>query len=959
MPDITVDAIPMVRKRDGRVVPFNLEHITSAIAAAFAAELKASSELPLEDTISPLIVGVGRAVQDNLLHNVQRTDPTDVEDIQDMVETELMRHGHYNVARRYIVYRQERARIRALRGEAELQRSPGGAIQVRAADGSPRRIDVHALKRLLYWACRGLPACNPDDLINNTLSSLYDGIPESEVIRAATLAARARLERDPAYDLVATRLLLETIYREVFDRSGHTNGVGPMQFEDAAVCRGFSTFIEQGIQAGLLAGEMAEFDHEELAAALKPDRDQTFTYLGLQTLYDRYLLCTDRGCIELPQYMWMRVAMGLALHEGIDRNRRAVEFYEVLSSFRFVSATPTLFNSGTRNPQLSSCYLSTVRDDLAHIFKVIGDNAALSKWAGGLGNDWTPIRAVNARIHGTHGQSQGVIPFLKMVNDTAVAVNQGGKRKGAVCAYMEMWHLEIEDFMQLRKNTGDERRRTHDMHTAAWIPDLFMRRVAVGADWTLFSPDEVSDLHDLYGAEFEKRYLEYERYAASGSLRQFKTLPAMQLWRQLLTMLFETGHPWITFKDPSNIRSPQAHTGVVHCSNLCTEILLNTSPDETAVCNLGSINLARHVNADGVDKSLLEKTITTALRMLDNVIDINFYPTPEARQANLRHRPVGLGIMGYQDALFKLKISYASEEAITFADQSMEVISYYAILASADLARQRGTYSSYKGSKWDQGLVPIDTLELLQHSRGEDMDVNRSAILDWDVVRARVKTYGMRNSNVLAIAPTATISNIAGCTQSIEPLYQNLFAKSNLSGDFTMANAYLVADLKALGLWDQSMVDDIKYYDGSIQHIERIPEAIRLLYRTAFEIEPRWIIEAASRRQKWIDMGQSLNLYISRPSGQALNDMYFLAWRKGLKTTYYLRGQAATQIEKSTMQTDSRGIQPRWMKNVSASARVLPVAVSESIQTGASDLDQTPAEVPACLLENPGCEACQ
>ncbi len=951
-----VDTVMTIRKRDGRVVALDSQRIFRAIAAAFAAELAVKPEFPEDDPVYALVSNVCRCVLDRLRAASQHVQAVDVEDIQDIVETELMRQGHYSVARRYIVYRQERARIRAVRGEAELHRRPGSALQIRSADGTPRRLDTHALKRLIYQACHDLPQCNPDDLLDDTFASLYDGIAEAQIIGAAVLTARARLERDPAYDQVATRLLLESLYREALNDGDSSPALGALSVDPEAIRAGFAPYIQYTMNQKLLADALAAFDLEVLTAALKPERDQTFTYLGLQTLFDRYLLQVQQRRIELPQYLWMRVAMGLAINEGNEKNQRAIEFYDVLSRFHFVSATPTLFNSGTTHPQLSSCYLSTVRDDLAHIFKVIGDNAALSKWAGGLGNDWTNIRATNARIHGTNGQSQGVIPFLKIVNDTAVAVNQGGKRKGAVCAYMEIWHLEIEDFMQLRKNTGDERRRTHDMHTAAWIPDLFMKRVIAGGDWTLFSPDEVSELHDLYGTAFEARYAHYEHLAAAGKLGQFKTVPAVQLWRQLLTNLFETGHPWITFKDPSNIRSPQDHVGVVHCSNLCTEILLNTSPEETAVCNLGSINLARHVGTHGLDMPQLQRTINTAVRMLDNVIDINFYPTPESQNANMRHRPIGLGMMGFQDALFAQRMPYDSEQAMIFADQSMEAISYYAILASTQLAQQRGKYSSYSGSKWDRGLLPIDTLDLLAQSRGGNMEVDRSTTMDWQIVRKAVQEYGMRNSNVLAIAPTATISNIAGCTQSIEPVYRNLFAKSNLSGDFTISNAGLVADLKDLGLWDQQMIDDIKYYDGSIQHIDRIPKVIRDLYRTAFEIDSVWIIEAASRRQKWLDMGQSLNLYIDRPSGQALHDMYVLAWLKGLKTTYYLRGQAATQIEKSTMDANRHGIQPRWMKNTSASARVPhnPAPEADRLPPGTNT-----TEIPACLLENPDCEACQ
>ncbi|MDP9351870.1 MAG: ribonucleoside-diphosphate reductase subunit alpha, partial [Chloroflexota bacterium] len=705
----------------------------------------------------------------------------------------------------------------------------------------------------------------------------------------------------------------------------------------------FTAYLREAVRAGRLDPELLELDLGRLSAALEPERDGAFTYIGLQTVYDRYLIDIEGRRVELPQYFWMRVAMGIALREE-EPEARAMEFYETLSSFRFVSATPTLFNSGTLHPQLSSCYLTTVGDDLSAIFKAIGDNAMLSKWAGGLGNDWTPVRATGSYIQGTHGHGQGVIPFLKIVSDTAVAVNQGGKRKGAVCSYLETWHLDIEDFLELRKNTGDERRRTHDMHTANWIPDLFMKRVRDGAHWTLFSPNETPDLHDLYGRAFEERYEEYERLALEGHLRQHKRVDALGLWRKMLSMLFETGHPWMTWKDPSNLRSPQDHAGVVHNSNLCTEILLNTSAEETAVCNLGSVNLAAHTGVHGLDGEMLATTVRTGVRMLDNVININYYPTPEAHTANLRHRPVGLGVMGFQDTLHKLRLSYASAEAVELADRSMELVSYHAILASAELAEERGCYPSYEGSKWSRGVLPIDTLDLVEIERGGELDVDRTISLDWTPVREAVARTGMRNSNVLAIAPTATISNISGVSQSIEPNYRNLFAKSNLSGDFTVINPYLVADLKVLGLWDADMLDALKYYDGSVQEIEAIPEELKLLYRTAAEIEPEWLIEAASRRQKWIDMGQSLNLYISEPDGRKLHEMYFLAWRKGLKTTYYLRSVGATQVEKSSTDVNRRGLQPRWMKNRSASSRI-EVAREASPK--------------ACSITDPGCEACQ
>ncbi len=938
-----------VRKRDGRVVEFDAQRIVQAIRAAFNSELGQQDGQAPSAEMEKLV----RESADRVLDAVRKAgasgEALHVEHIQDIVEISLMQAGCYNVARRYILYRQERARVRTLTGDGTHARGPGQGIAVLDAGGNRRPLDIHALKRTIYSACAGLKHCSPEELIADTVASLFDGATESQVTLAAILSARTRIESEPEYGRVATRLLLKTLYREVFGIPEDT-GVEATMIE-----RGLAPYVHAGIDAGLLDPRLAEFDLELLARAIRSDRDETFTYLGLQTLADRYLIRHDQQLLELPQYLWMRVAMGLALHEGAGRNERAMEFYEVLSTYRFVSATPTLFNSGTVHPQLSSCYLSTVRDDLGHIFKVIGDNAALSKWAGGLGNDWTNIRAANAFIRGTNGRSQGVIPFLKIVNDTALAVNQGGKRKGAVCAYLEIWHLEIEDFIELRKNTGDERRRTHDMHTAAWIPDLFMKRVENNGDWTLLSPDEAPDLHGLYGPEFEARYAHYENLAARGLLRQHKTVPAVKLWRHLLSHLFETGHPWITFKDPSNIRSAQDHVGRVHGSNLCTEILLNTSPEETAVCNLGSINLAEHLGRDGLDLHQLESTVRTAMRMLDNVIDINFYPTPEARRSNLQHRPVGLGIMGFQDMLFKLRISYADPQAVDLADRSMEAISFFAILASTELAKERGVYTSYRGSKWDRGLLPIDTIELLAAARGGDLDMDRSTTMPWEQVREAVRQNGMRNCQILAIAPTATISNIAGCTQSIEPQYRNLFTKSNLSGEFTIVNEYLIDDLKALDLWDTGMLDEIKYHDGSIVAIDRIPADIRSLYRTAFEIEPRWIMEAASRRQKWIDMGQSLNLYIDRPSGAALHDMYVLAWRKGLKTTYYLRGQAATQIEKSSLDINRHGIQPRWMKSRSASAEVAigrSAALSEPVLA-------TATATPACRVDNPDCEACQ
>ncbi|HEY8966952.1 MAG TPA: ribonucleoside-diphosphate reductase subunit alpha, partial [Candidatus Methylacidiphilales bacterium] len=909
-----------IRKRNGRVESFNEERIFLAVEAAFKAERGVAKEETLPEADHLAVRAVTDRVVEQALSLAVQGEQMEIERIQDLVELQLMKGGHLGIARRYIIYREERRMARALRGDKDLSGHPLASINVTRRDGSQEALDTQRVRRELMQACRGLEdRCSWKEMADESLVTLYDGVHTTEVEQSMIMTAKARIEREPAYTYVAARLLLSRIYREVLPREAMREiGVDLPALHAAH----FADYVKLGVEVGRLHAELLDFDLPRLAAALKIERDEKFTYMGIQTVYDRYLLHNHGQRIETPQYFWMRVAMGLASREGAQKNDRAIEFYEVLSSFLLTSSTPTLFNSGTLHPQLSSCYLSTVMDDLDHIFKVVSDDAKLSKWAGGLGNDWTNIRATGSLIKGTNGTSQGVIPFLKVANDTAVAVNQGGKRKGAMCAYLETWHLDVEDFLELRKNTGDERRRTHDMNTANWIPDLFMKRVAAQGTWTLFSPSDVKDLHDLVGSAFEKRYEEYEAMADRGQIKLFKRIDATQLWRKMLTMLFETGHPWITFKDPSNVRSPQDHAGVVHSSNLCTEILLNTSESETAVCNLASVNMPNHIVDGRLDEELLAKTIRTGMRMLDNVIDINYYPTPEAKNSNLKHRPVGLGLMGFQDALYKLRISYASQAAVEFADRSMEAISYYALLASSELAAERGTYESYKGSKWDRGLLPIDTIDLLERERGGEVDVDRSVSMDWSVVRESIRKHGMRNSNTMAIAPTATISNITGVSQSIEPTYKNLYAKSNLSGEFTTVNTYLIEDLRALGLWDSEMLDDLKYFDGSLLEIDRVPDNVKEVYRTSFEIDPVWIVEAASRRQKWIDMGQSLNLYIAAPSGKKLNDMYFLSWRKGLKTTYYLRSVAATSVEKSTLDVNRRGLQPRWMKNKSASSNI-------------------------------------
>lgn len=902
---MTISLDLKVQKRDGTEVCYDAARIRNAISAAFCEDLGIPKGSVLPEEYEKIVSQITQNIEAKILE-IPSQLPVGVERIQDMVELHLMREGYYSVARRYIVYRENSNKARLI----NLKGGESG-IFVALPENKKQIFDRQKLKKSLSRVCELFPDCSVDELLEDSCSQIFNGITPKQISMATVLAARSRIEQEPQYDKVASRLLLEIIYSEVF---------GAVLAENQ-IRSNFESAIAKGVRAGRIDPALQQFDFSKLSRALEPKRDYLFPFLGLQTLYDRYLLHVNEKRFEIPQYFWMRVAMGLSLNE-VNKEERAIEFYHMLSTFRFISGTPTLFNSGTLHPQLSSCYLSTIKDDLKSIFKAFSDNAMLSKWAGGLGNDWTPIRAINSHIKGTNGKSQGLIPFLKIVNDIAIAVNQGGKRKGAVCVYLEVWHLEMEEFLELRKNTGDDRRRTHDMNTANWIPDLFMKRVEENKEWTLFCPSEVPDLHDLYGQAFERRYQEYENLAEQGQIKNFKKLRAADLWKKMLSRLFETGHPWITWKDPSNIRSPQSHAGVVHSSNLCTEILLNTSSSEVAVCNLGSINLKEHITNGKLDLEKLKETISVAVRMLDNVIDINFYPIDEAKNANTKHRPIGLGLMGFQDALHEIGISYASEEAVRFADESMEAISYYAILASSRLAEERLPYSSYKGSKWDQGLLPIDTLDLLERERGQKIDVDRSSTLPWNVVRDSIKKFGMRNSNVLAIAPTATISQIVGVSQSIEPYYSNLFVKSNLSGDFVSVNHKLVEELKECGLWNQEMRNLLKHHDGSLQDIDGIPEAIKQRFKTAFEIEPDWIIHCAARRQKWIDMGQSLNLYISEPSGVLLDRMYRAAWHMGLKTTYYLRNRAATQVEKSTLDVNKYGIQPKWMKNQSASSDI-------------------------------------
>jgi len=939
-PAMTTYHAYQIIRRNGAVVSFEPSKIAVALMKAFLAVhgTSGAASASVRETVEQLTQNVVRA----LLRSRPSGGTFHIEDVQDQVELGLMRSGHHEVARAYVLYRERRAQERAAQGEATRAAEP----QLMVVDGGERRpLDLASLKALIASACENLGAdVKPEPVLAETQRNLYDGVAIDEVYKAAILAARTLIEKDPGYSRATARLLLHTIRREII---GGEVTQAEMQAKYADY---FPGYIKKGIQAELLDEKLAQYDLAKLGAALKADRDLQFDYLGLQTLYDRYFLHIEDTRIEMPQAFFMRVAMGLALNE-IDRETRAIEFYEVLSSFDFMSSTPTLFNSGTRRSQLSSCYLTTVSDDLDGIYEALKENALLSKFAGGLGNDWTPVRALGSHIKGTNGKSQGVVPFLKVVNDTAVAVNQGGKRKGAVCAYLESWHLDIEEFLDLRKNTGDDRRRTHDMNTANWIPDLFMKRVIEGGDWTLFSPSTCPDLHDKFGTAFEQAYTAYERKVDSGEIKLFKSMPAKDLWRKMLSMLFETGHPWITFKDACNVRSPQQHVGVVHSSNLCTEITLNTNDSEIAVCNLGSVNLAQHLKDGAIDQVKLKKTVRTAMRMLDNVIDINYYAVKKARDSNLRHRPVGLGIMGFQDALYQLRTPYASQAAVEFADRSMEAVCYHAYWASTELAEERGRYSSYKGSLWDRGILPIDSLDLLAEARGGYVDVDRSTSMDWDALRSRIATHGMRNSNCVAIAPTATISNIIGVDASIEPCFGNLSVKSNLSGEFTVINESLVRDLKSLGLWDDVMVMDLKHFDGSLRRIDRVPEDIKALYATAFEVDTVWLIEAGARRQKWIDQAQSLNIYMAGASGKKLDETYKLAWQRGLKTTYYLRTISATQAEKSTVTRSGQ------LNAVSSGAA--PVAAAPAAPVAAVEPELPATDMKFCSIDNPDCEACQ
>ncbi|MBB2932627.1 ribonucleoside-diphosphate reductase subunit alpha [Paraburkholderia silvatlantica] len=958
-----------VIRRNGSVVSFEPSKVAIAMTKAFLAVNggQGAASARIRELVEQLTQNVVRA----LVRSRPNGGTFHIEDIQDQVELALMRGGEHNVARAYVLYREKRNQERAHAVETAAPAAPG--INV-TDNGVTRPLDMRALRALIDSSCDGLgDAVNAEPIVAETVKNLYDGVPMSQVYDSAILAARTMIEKDPAYSQVTSRILLHTIRREILEEEV-TQAEMAVRYADY-----FPQFIKRGVEAGLLDDKLQQFDLKRLGNALDANRDLQFGYLGLQTLYDRYFLHVHGTRIEMPQAFFMRVAMGLSLNE-IDREARAIEFYNVLSSFDFMSSTPTLFNSGTHRSQLSSCYLTTVADDLDGIYEALKDNALLSKFAGGLGNDWTRVRALGSHIKGTNGKSQGVVPFLKVVNDTAVAVNQGGKRKGAVCAYLESWHLDIEEFLELRKNTGDDRRRTHDMNTANWIPDLFMKRVMEGGDWTLFSPSTCPDLHDKFGAEFEQAYTAYEEKVARGEIKLFKKLPAAQLWRKMLGMLFETGHPWITFKDPCNIRSPQQHVGVVHSSNLCTEITLNTSDSEIAVCNLGSVNLVAHMveQADGtyaLDHDKLKRTISVAMRMLDNVIDINYYAVSKARNSNLKHRPVGMGIMGFQDCLHVLRTPFASQEAVEFADRSMEAVCYYAYWASTELAAERGRYSTYRGSLWDRGILPQDTLKLLAEARGGYVEVDSSESMDWTALRERIATHGMRNSNCIAIAPTATISNIIGVSPCIEPTFQNLYVKSNLSGEFTVVNDYLVRDLKARGLWDEVMVADLKYFDGMLSRIDRVPADLRAVYATAFEVDPTWLVEAASRRQKWIDQAQSLNIFMAGASGKKLDEIYKLAWVRGLKTTYYLRTMAATHVEKSTVAHGALNAVPTGGEGGGNAGGAFGGATGGAFggAAGSTTMQAAPqaaveaapeAEGPVCMMRpgDPGfeeCEACQ
>ncbi len=942
-----------ITKRNGEVVDFDVEKIKVAITKAVRAAKKEVNPQGLD----LIVKNIAEEIQARFVDFYPN-----VENVQDIVEKHLIDNDLYEIAKGYILYRAERRAEREKQQEITIEKAKLGKLRVKKRDGRTILFDINKINQMIRDAVRGFEQeVSVEEISKEVVKNIYDGVTVDEIEKALILASISFIERDPAYNFVSSKLFLYKLYREVVGEPYNNSNMENLYRSS------FTYSVQKGVEEGIFDRRLLEFDLERLSRELIIERDDMIQYMGLEILYDRYFGRIGKRRIEMPQAFWMRVAMGLALLEGDQKNERAIEFYNLLSSLKFVSSSPTLFNSGSTHPQLSSCYLTTVMDDLHHIFKSYGDNAQLSKWSGGVANDWTNIRGVGSEIKSNRIESQGVIPFLKIANDAALAINRSGRKRGAVVAYLETWHFEIEDFLDLRRNTGDERRRTHDMNTANWIPDLFMKRVINNEGWTLFSPSDVSDLHDLYGKKFEKRYEEYEAMAERGEIVHKKT-EAVKLWRKMLSMLFETGHPWITFKDPCNIRSPQDHVGVVHSSNLCTEITLNTSEDEIAVCNLGSINIGRHIVDGKLDKDMVENTVRTAIRMLDNVIDINFYPTKEAKNSNLKHRPIGFGMMGFQDALYNLDINFDSDEAVEFADRSMEIISYYAILASSELAKEKEPYSSYNGSKWDRGIFPVDTLNLLEEERGMKVDVDRTEHLDWTAVRQHVKEHGMRNSNVMAIAPTATIGNISGAYPCIEPIYKNIYVKANVTGEFTVVNHYLVQDLKKLNLWNDEMLDQLKYADGDLSKIGSVPDKLKEKYKEAFEVDVRRMIDITAARGKWIDQSQSFNLFVRGVSGKKLDDAYTYAWSKGLKTTYYLRSMAATQIEKSTLDAQKFGFtQKRDVKEISATPKaVLEKPVDESgkislvVEKPVAAVAEAPKAPPKlCLIEDPDCESCQ
>lgn len=918
------------KKRNGTIVDFNKEKIVSAVSKAF---LEVLQDAHAEDAAQ-----IGEAVASAVrLRYAGTAAIPSVEEIQDLVEHSLMERAYFDVAKAYIIYRYEHAKIREEKQDEVVKKIEERGLLIMKRNGEREIFSIDRIRKTFEFSIlpENARAVDIDAMTLQVQREVYDGITTKEIERTLIMVARSMIERDPAYNQLAAQLLLNSLYNDVL----HTDAVTIVSGDfDATYRAAFIGNVKRAVELKQLDERLLSFDLSKMAAALRPERDRLLKYIGVATLTDRYFIKDKetRQPLETPQMLAMRVAMGLALNEKENREAWAIRFYEMMSTLRFVPSTPTLFHSGMPRAQLSSCYLNTVEDDLDHIFKVYGDNAQMSKWAGGIGTDWTNLRATGGWIKKAGITSQGVIPFLKIANDVTVAINRSGRRRGATAVYLESWHYDVEDFLELRKNTGDERRRTHDMNTANWIPDLFMKRVREGGDWTLFSPDEVPDLHHIYGKKFEDAYARYEKLADEGQIKLFKRIKAADLWKKMLAMLYETGHPWITFKDPSNIRSPQDHVGIVHNSNLCTEITLNNSKDETAVCNLGSVNFAVHVLGTSFDEAKVKETVTVAMRMLDNVIDLNFYPTIEGRNSNMRHRPVGLGVMGFQDALYQMNINFGSEECVTFADQSMEIVSYHSILASAELARERGAYESFKGSKWDRGLLPIDTLALLEQERGETIDVAKDARLDWTPVREAIKKYGMRNSNCMAIAPTATISNIAGSVPAIEPVYKNIYVESNISGDFTVVNPYLVEDLKRLNLWNDAMLNELKFQDGSVAKIAGVPQALKDKYKETFEIDMRWIIRAAAYRGKWIDQSQSLNIFFRGSSGKDLSDIYFYAWAIGLKTTYYLRTLAATQVEKSTVSTKEFGSTHKREEGTQEDRGSVPVSTPVSTPVQAS-----------------------